>query len=133
MDWPMIRRILLKALLLFLVLNVIPAVVDGTALAARFSLYNSVFPGRQRLPYGDDPRVSFNVTLTELDAMFAATKSRLLRRMNSGSSSSVIHPSGVFSSRSMGPSRKRSTDSDCRQVMEDWSVRTISATRPCHG
>jgi len=72
MDWPMIRRILLKALLLFLVLNVIPAVVDGTALAARFSLYNSVFPGRQRLPYGDDPRVSFNVTLTELDAMFAA-------------------------------------------------------------
>lgn len=72
MDWPMIRRILLKALLLLLLLNVLFAVADGTTLLARLSLYNHVFPGRQRLPYGDDPRTSFNVTLTELDAMFAS-------------------------------------------------------------
>jgi hypothetical protein len=34
-------------------------------------VYNSVFPGRQRLPYGDVPE-SYSVSLFDLDAMFAA-------------------------------------------------------------
>lgn len=71
-DWPTIRRILLKAILLLIILNLLFGVVDGRSLLGLFSLYNRLFPGRSRLPYGDDPETSYNITLTDLDAMFAA-------------------------------------------------------------
>ena len=37
---------------------------------AGWSLYNRVFPGRLRLPYGDDPARSYNVSVTNLNALF---------------------------------------------------------------
>ncbi len=36
------------------------------------SAYNHLFPGRKRLPYGDDPARSYNLTLSNLPAMFAS-------------------------------------------------------------
>ena len=36
-----------------------------------FSLYNRIFPGRERLPFGDHPQ-SYNINLFDLDAMFAS-------------------------------------------------------------
>jgi len=38
----------------------------------RISLYNSIFPGRPRFPFGEDPAQSYNLSLFNLDAMFAA-------------------------------------------------------------
>ena len=37
----------------------------------KFSLYNSVFPGRERFPFGET-RESYNLSLFDLDAMFAS-------------------------------------------------------------
>lgn len=38
----------------------------------RFSAYNHVFPGRERLPYGERPELAYNLSLFNLEAMFAS-------------------------------------------------------------
>lgn len=35
-------------------------------------MYNHIFPGRERLPYGDDPSRAYNLSLYNLEAMFAS-------------------------------------------------------------
>ncbi|MDP1547662.1 MAG: hypothetical protein Q8L87_16765 [Anaerolineales bacterium] len=61
---------LIKGLLLFLLFNlVIAAWQPGVG---QFSLYNALYPGRERLPFGENPRQSYNLSLFNLDAMFAS-------------------------------------------------------------
>lgn len=38
----------------------------------KITAYNSIFPGRQRLPYGDHPERAYNLSLYNLNAMFAS-------------------------------------------------------------
>lgn len=38
----------------------------------RVSLYNHVFPGRDRLPFGESPRTAYNFSIGSLDAAFAS-------------------------------------------------------------
>jgi len=71
-GWRMILRIGVKALVLLAVFNVAYALIRPLPWIGRVSLYNSLLPGRERLPYGDDPQHSFNLTLTQLEAMFAS-------------------------------------------------------------
>ena len=40
----------------------------------RISLYNIVFPGRERLPFGENPQMSYNFSIGSLDAAFASHK-----------------------------------------------------------
>ncbi|HMB24276.1 MAG TPA: hypothetical protein VKP08_15640 [Anaerolineales bacterium] len=62
-------RLLVKALCLFVIVNVIYALIDPRVPVA--SGYNVLFPGRARLPFGaaDDP---YTVTVEGVDAMFAS-------------------------------------------------------------
>ena len=71
-SWGFIWRVLLKATILFVAINIVYALLNPLPMLGRLSLYNVLFPGRLRLPYGDDPDRSFNITLSHLDAMFAA-------------------------------------------------------------
>ena len=68
----MIWRILAKTLVLFLGLNLAYMLLQPLPWIDRITVYNSIVPGRERLPYGDDPSRSFNLSLTQLDAMFAS-------------------------------------------------------------
>ena len=67
-------RVLLKAILLFIALNVIYAVVDPPL--GKLSLYNHMVPGRLRFPYEQEPShyfVGYNAPVYEdFDAMFGA-------------------------------------------------------------
>ncbi len=65
-------RIVAKTLGLFVVLNVIFALTDPVPALGRLSLYNALWPGRARLPYGDDPSKAYNLSLFDLNAMFAS-------------------------------------------------------------
>ena len=38
----------------------------------KLSLYNVIYPGRPRFPFGEDPQISYNLTINNLDAMFAS-------------------------------------------------------------
>jgi len=64
-------RILLETCLLLIIINFIyPSF--GFIPFAKFSLYNHIFPGRQRLPFGENPQLSYNLTLNDIDAMLAS-------------------------------------------------------------
>jgi hypothetical protein len=62
-------RVLLKALCLFVVVNILYAVMDPQV--SKVSGYNFLFPGRTRLPFGinGDP---YTVSVDDVDAMFAS-------------------------------------------------------------
>jgi len=68
-----IRNVLWKAALLFAVLNLLFAAWgDGQAALGRLSLYNRLIPGRERFPFGENPQRAYNLSLYNLEAMFAA-------------------------------------------------------------
>ena len=67
----MAARIIIKALLLFLVANLFLGLWVEPGLG-RVSAYNGLFPGRLRFPFGESPREAYNFSLFDLLAMFAA-------------------------------------------------------------
>ena len=72
-NWRFVWRVLLKAAFLFLLVNTLFAPVQhGPQRWAKLSAYNHLFPGRARLPYGENPERSYNLSLFNLDAMFAS-------------------------------------------------------------
>lgn len=69
-----IVRVLLKALLLFVVFNLLLSTLNLPPFLGHLTLYNWLLPGRERLPYGDDPERSYNLNLYSLEAMLASHK-----------------------------------------------------------
>jgi len=65
-----IFRVLLKAGILFILFNLAFVFVKSESLG-KLSLYNRIFPGRERFPFGET-RQSYNISLYNLDAMFAS-------------------------------------------------------------
>jgi hypothetical protein len=70
-DRGFVIRVLVKAALLFVALNVLFALTNPLPAIGRLSLYKTVFPGRHRLPFGENPE-SYNLSLFQLEAMFAS-------------------------------------------------------------
>src|SRR6266498_710049 len=62
--------VLFKATLLFVLFNFAFIFINQIPLG-KLSLYNSIFPGRERFPFGET-RESYNLSLFNLDAMFAS-------------------------------------------------------------
>ncbi len=71
-DGRFIARVLVKTALLFAALNLAFVLLDPLPTLGKLSLYNRVLPGRARLPYGENPDAAYNLSLFQLDAMFAA-------------------------------------------------------------
>lgn len=68
--WGFVLRVVLKAALLFVLLNVVYALTNPLPLIGQVSIYNGLVPGRARLPYGEDP-ASYNLSPDNLETMFA--------------------------------------------------------------
>ncbi len=66
-----VRNVLLKAAVLFVALNLV-MVLAGTPRLGQISAYNRLFPGRLRFPFGENSQQAYNLSLYDLDAMFAA-------------------------------------------------------------
>ena len=71
MDYRFLRNVFLKGLALFILLDLAFVAINPAGLG-RISLYNHLFPGRQRFPFGEDSAQSYNLSLFNLDAMFAS-------------------------------------------------------------
>lgn len=71
-NWRFMGRVVAKAVVLFVLFNLLFALVTPLPALGRVSLYNVVVPGRERLPYGEDPAQSYNLNINSLDAMFAS-------------------------------------------------------------
>jgi hypothetical protein len=67
-----LARVIIKGLALFVILNLAFALLQPMALLGRLSLYNGVFPGRERLPFGYRPDKAYNLVVNNLDAMLAS-------------------------------------------------------------
>jgi hypothetical protein len=67
-----IRNVVIKALVLFIAANVLFAFTNPVPALGRLSAYNGLFAGRVRLPYGDRPDLAYNLSLFNLEAMFAS-------------------------------------------------------------
>ncbi len=68
--WRTVIRVLVKTALLFLLLNALFAWTYPLEPLGRLSLYNHLWAGRLRLPYGEDPARSYNLSLYNVPAMF---------------------------------------------------------------
>lgn len=78
-NWRVMGRIVLKAAFLLVIVNLLFAVVwRETAVGSlppfpgSLSLYNHLFPGRERLPYGENPAESYNLSLNSLPTLFSS-------------------------------------------------------------
>jgi hypothetical protein len=67
-----IRNLLLKTLLLFMGFNLVIVAWNPIPVLERLSAYNRLFPGRLRLPYGEDPDRAYNLSLFEINAMISS-------------------------------------------------------------
>lgn len=65
-------RILLKGLLFLVILGGLFLFFFWKGTFSSLSLYNVIWKGRERFPFGETPRQSYNLSLSNLDAMFAA-------------------------------------------------------------
>ncbi|MCB8986535.1 MAG: SGNH/GDSL hydrolase family protein [Ardenticatenaceae bacterium] len=72
MTWKSITRVLLKTAVLFLLLNALFAWLRPLETLGHLSLYNWLLPGRLRLPYGENPAESYNLSLYNVPAMLAS-------------------------------------------------------------
>ncbi len=67
-----VRNVLIKGTLLFLIVNFAVALIPIGSSLGKLSLYNLLWPGRQRLPFGENPKEAYNLSLYDLNAMFAS-------------------------------------------------------------
>lgn len=67
-----ILRVLVKALLLFLALNLLFVLLQPVPWLGQVNAYNGLFPGRPRLPFGENPEAAYNLSLLQLQAMFGS-------------------------------------------------------------
>ncbi|NJL56132.1 hypothetical protein HC928_13840 [bacterium] len=70
--WGFVRRVIVKAALLFVAFNLLFALLRPVETLGSISLYNVIVPGRERLPYGENPAQSYTLSLNTLSAMFAS-------------------------------------------------------------
>lgn len=63
-------NVFIKGIFLFIVFNFVVALWQPNI--GKISLYNSIFRGRERLPFGENPKQAYNLSLFDLDAMFAS-------------------------------------------------------------
>lgn len=67
-----IGRLVTKSALLFIIFNLIFSYFYPLSFLGQLSAYNTVIPGRLRLPYGDNPEQAYNLNLYNFEAMFAS-------------------------------------------------------------
>lgn len=72
--WRFVAGVVIKGLLLFSLLNLIFALLYPLPLTllGNISVYNGLVPGRTRLPYGENPEQSYNLSLQNLDMLLAS-------------------------------------------------------------
>ena len=67
---PFLKRVIVKGMSLFLLVNLIFVWLNPIPFLGKISVYNVLFPGRVRLPYGEVPDEAYNLSLYSLEAMF---------------------------------------------------------------
>jgi len=70
LTWPLLGRILLKSLLLFVATNLLFALVYPLPALGRVSWHGWLIPARERLPYGENPTRANSLSAGALETLF---------------------------------------------------------------
>ncbi|MBZ0287303.1 MAG: hypothetical protein K8I30_06795 [Anaerolineae bacterium] len=129
-------RVLLKAAVLFVLANLIFALLNPLPAIGRASVYGWLVPPRLRLPYGENSAEAYNLSLNSLDAMFAthilarpkaADEYRVLVLGDSATWGILLRPNetltGVLNARNL------QTDDGKRMVFYNIGYPTMSLTK----
>ena len=73
-GWQFLLRIVIKAAIIFVLINLIFAGLTPMEQLGKFSFYNWLLPGRDRLPYGENSAESYNLSLYNIPAMINSHK-----------------------------------------------------------
>ncbi|MGB3714279.1 MAG: hypothetical protein WA996_07610 [Candidatus Promineifilaceae bacterium] len=73
-TWTAIGRVVAKAAVLFIMINLVFAAAKPLDSLGDLSLYNWLLEGRDRLPYGENTAESYNLSLNNLPAMMSSHK-----------------------------------------------------------
>jgi len=71
MDRTKFPRLLFKTFLFVMIISLVLVPLAGDSIG-KVSLYNWLIPGRERLPFSDTPELAYNLSLFNLNAMFAS-------------------------------------------------------------
>ncbi len=71
-TWLTIARVFILTALLFAACNVLFTLLNPLEALGHVSLYNTLLPGRERLPYGENSAQSYNLSTNNIPAMFAS-------------------------------------------------------------
>jgi len=71
-TWRLLLRVIIKATILFVVCNIVFAALMPIETLGSISLYNTLLPGRERLPYGENSAESYNLSLYNIPAMMTS-------------------------------------------------------------
>lgn len=71
-TWAVIGRVVLIAAFLFIIFNLVFAALQPLESLGQLTLYNWLLQGRDRLPYGEDPAESYNLSLNNIPAMISS-------------------------------------------------------------
>jgi hypothetical protein len=77
-TWWLTVRVIVKAAALFVLVNIGFAITDPVPTLGKISLYNTLVPGRARLPYGEND-AAYNLSLNSIEAMLSSHE---INRMN---------------------------------------------------
>jgi hypothetical protein len=67
-----VARVLVKAAILFIAFNAVYALTDPLPWLSQITLYNTVVPGRERLPFAENPGEAYSLPVPRLEGMFAS-------------------------------------------------------------
>jgi hypothetical protein len=71
-TWRFGRKVLVKTAILFAALNLVYALLQPLPWLSRITLYNTLLPGRTRLPFAENPGQAYSVSLQRLEGLFAS-------------------------------------------------------------
>ncbi len=71
MDTKFLRSVVLRALVIFVVINCLISSINWRPVLGQVTGYNWLFPGRKRLPFGENPTRSYNLNTYNLDTLFS--------------------------------------------------------------
>jgi len=71
-TWVAIGRVIVKAAILFILINLVFAAVQPLDFLGELTLYNWLIRGRERLPYGENAAESYNLSLNNIPAMISS-------------------------------------------------------------
>ncbi len=95
-TWRFLIKLVYKTFFLFVIVNLVFSFGNFLPTLGNISGYNKIFPGRLRFPFGENPTIAYNLSLYNLEAMFASHELDGVKNDDSGYRIIVLGDSSIW-------------------------------------